>query len=42
MQYWISRDLRVEAAAEVAEPSPVLARELGVMSAVRGTVELRW
>ena len=35
-------DLRFEAAAELAEPSPVLARELGLMSAVRGTVEVRW
>ena len=42
LQYWFSRDLRVEAAAEVAEPSPVLARELGVMSAVRAAMEVRW
>jgi hypothetical protein len=42
LQYWISRDLRVDVAAELAEPSPVLARELGVMSAVRGAVEVRW
>lgn len=40
--YWWSNDLRFEVAAEVAEPSSVLARELGVMTAVRGTVELRW
>lgn len=42
LQYWFSRDLRVEAAAEVAEPSPVLARELGIMSAVRAAMEVRW
>lgn len=42
LQYWISRDFRVDVAAELAEPSPVLARELGVMSAVRGAVEVRW
>lgn len=40
--YWWSNDLRFEVAAELAEPSPVLARELGLMSAVRGTVEVRW
>jgi hypothetical protein len=42
LQYWISRDFRIELAAEVAEPSSVLARELGVMTAVRGAVEVRW
>lgn len=42
LQYWLSRDFRLEVAAELAEPSPVLARELGVMSAVRGAVEVRW
>ena len=42
LHYWFSRDLRLELEAELAEPSPVLARELGVMSAVRGTVEVRW
>ena len=42
LHYWWSSDLRFEVAAELAEPSPVLARELGVMSAVRGTVEVRW
>lgn len=39
--YW-TNDLRFEVAAELAEPSPVLARELGVMTALRGTVEVRW
>lgn len=42
LHYWLSRDFRVELAAELAEPSPVLARELGVMSAVRGAAEVRW
>lgn len=42
LHYWFSRDLRVEVAAEIAEPSSVLARELGVMTAVRGAVEARW
>lgn len=42
LQLWLSRDLRAELAAEVASPSPVLARELGLMSSVRGAVEARW
>jgi len=42
LQVWLARDIRAELAAELAEPSPVLARELGVMSSVRGTVEARW
>ncbi len=42
LQVWILRDLRAELAAELAEPSPVLARELGMMSSIRGAVEARW
>jgi hypothetical protein len=42
LQVWLARDLRAELAAELAEPSPVLARELGMMSSVRGAVEARW
>ncbi len=42
LQFWWSNDLVFNAAAELAEPSPVLARELGLMSAVRGAVEVRW
>jgi hypothetical protein len=42
LQLWLTRDLRAELAAEVASPSPVLARELGLMSSVRGAVEARW
>ncbi|MBA3502954.1 MAG: hypothetical protein H0T65_21510, partial [Deltaproteobacteria bacterium] len=42
LHYWLSNDLRFEIAAEIAEPSSVLARELGVMTAVRGAVEVRW
>jgi hypothetical protein len=42
LQVWITRDLRADVAAELAEPSPVLARELGMMSSVRGAVEARW
>jgi hypothetical protein len=42
LHFWLSKDLRFEVAAEIAEPSTVLARELGVMTAVRGAVEVRW
>lgn len=42
VHYWFSRDFRLELAAELAEPSPVLARELSTMTAVRGAVEVRW
>jgi hypothetical protein len=42
LQVWITRDVRAELAAELAEPSPVLARELGMMSSIRGAVEARW
>lgn len=42
VQYWFGKDLRLDLAAELAEPSPVLARELGVMSSVRAAMEARW
>ena len=42
LQIWITRSLRADLAAEVAEPSAVLARELGTMSSIRGAVEARW
>ena len=42
LQIWLTRDLRAELAAELAEASPMLARELGLMSSVRGAVEARW
>jgi len=42
LQLWISRELRVELAGELASPSPVLARELGLMSSIRGAMEARW
>ncbi|HWU91170.1 MAG TPA: hypothetical protein VN253_28080, partial [Kofleriaceae bacterium] len=42
LQVWLSRDLRADVAAEMAEPSPVLARELGTMTSIRGAVEARW
>jgi len=42
LHYWFARDVRAEVAAEVAEASPVLARELGTMTSVRATLEARW
>jgi hypothetical protein len=42
LQVWVTRALRAELAAELAEPSAVLARELGMMSSIRGAVEARW
>ncbi|MBA3394250.1 MAG: hypothetical protein H0T89_16500 [Deltaproteobacteria bacterium] len=42
LQWWFTRDLRVDVAAELAEASPVLARELGLMSSVRAALEARW
>jgi hypothetical protein len=42
LQIWLNRDLHVEVIGEVAQPSPTLARELGLMSALRATLEARW
>jgi hypothetical protein len=42
LSWWFTRTLHAEAAAEVAQPSPVLAREIGAMSSVRGTLEAQW
>ncbi|MGE3456872.1 MAG: hypothetical protein AB7O24_17305 [Kofleriaceae bacterium] len=42
VQLWITRDAHVEVAGEVAQASPILARELGTVSAVRAAVEARW
>jgi hypothetical protein len=41
-QWWFTQLLHVELAAELAQPSPVLAREIGTMTSVRGTLEARW
>jgi hypothetical protein len=42
LQWWITQLLHVELAGELAQSSPVLAREIGTMSSVRGTLEARW
>src|SRR5207237_878316 len=42
LQVWLSKAIRAELAAELAEASPVLARELGTLSSIRGALEARW
>jgi hypothetical protein len=42
LQWWFTQLLHVELAGELAQSSPILAREIGTMSSVRGTLEARW
>ncbi len=42
LSWWFSQVFHAELAAELAQSSPILARELGTMSSIRGTVEARW
>lgn len=42
LQIWLSKDFHLDIAGEVAQPSPTLAREIGLMSALRAAVEARW
>jgi hypothetical protein len=42
LSWWFTQMFHAEVAAEVAQSSPVLAREIGMMSSVRGTLEARW
>ena len=42
LQIWLNRDFHLDLAAEFAQPSPTLAREIGFMSAIRAAVEARW
>ena len=42
LQWWFTQLLHVEVAGELAQSSPVLAREIGTMTSVRGTLEARW
>ena len=41
-QWWFTRQLHAEVNAEIAQSSPTLAREIGLMSSVRAAVEARW
>ncbi|MBS1119270.1 MAG: hypothetical protein H6Q90_1498 [Deltaproteobacteria bacterium] len=42
LQWWFRRDLHLDVAGEVAQASPTLSRDLGVLSSVRAAVEARW
>ena len=42
LQLWLSQAIHLEAAGEVAQGSPILAREIGAMSSLRGALEARW
>lgn len=42
LMWWFTRTLHAAVAAEVAQPSAVLAREIGTMSSVRGILEAQW
>lgn len=42
VSWWFTQVLHAELAAELAQSSPILAREIGTMSSVRGTLEARW
>jgi len=42
LQWWLTSAVHLEAAGEVAQPSPILAREIGAMSSIRGALEARW
>jgi hypothetical protein len=42
LQYWFRSDLHLELAGELAQASPTLSRDLGVMSSLRAALEARW
>lgn len=42
LRRWITRNFHVEVGGEVAQPSPVLARELGTLTSLRAALEARW
>ena len=42
LQWWLSRELHVELAGDIAQSDPVLRRELGVLTSVRAAMEARW
>jgi len=42
LQWWLTQAIHLEAAGEIAQPSPILAREIGAMSSIRGALEARW
>ncbi|MEO8699083.1 MAG: hypothetical protein ABI867_03535 [Kofleriaceae bacterium] len=42
LAWWFSRDYHLDITGEVAQSSPTLSRDLGVMSALRAVLEARW
>lgn len=42
LSWWFTQLLHADLAAELAQSSPILAREIGTMSSLRGTLEARW
>jgi len=42
LQFFLTRELHAQLAAEIAQSSPTLARELGPVSSVRAVLEARW
>jgi hypothetical protein len=42
LQLWLTSTVHLEVAGEVAQGSPILAREIGAMSSLRGALEARW
>jgi hypothetical protein len=42
LQWWFTRQVRANVAAEVAQPSPTLQRDLSTMTSVRAAMEARW
>jgi len=42
LKWWFSRDLHLDVAAEVAQASPTLSRDIGLMTSLRAMVEARW
>ena len=42
LSWWFTQMFHAELAGELAQSSPILAREIGTMSSIRGTLEARW
>ena len=42
IQWWFNKDLHLNVAGEVAQSSPTLSRDIGVMTALRAMLEARW
>lgn len=42
LQWWFKREVHLDVAGEVAQPSPTLSRDIDVMSSIRGALEVQW